>query len=75
MLDMAMVMLHQCSSCKAKCEAVLLNNCSALRYCGGRSARVLVPMCLLTGVCAVLYPNVAAGGKMQNIAVMGAVGL
>ncbi|RHY04677.1 hypothetical protein DYB36_003042 [Aphanomyces astaci] len=44
-------------------------------WCGGYSARIVAPMCVLCGVATVLYPHVAASGQIANIAIMAAVGL
>ncbi|CAK4077909.1 unnamed protein product [Aphanomyces euteiches] len=44
-------------------------------WCGGRSARIVAPMCALCGVATLVYPHVAAVGSTPNIAIMAAVGL
>ncbi|RHY28499.1 hypothetical protein DYB32_006385 [Aphanomyces invadans] len=45
------------------------------KWCGGYSARIVAPMCILCGVGTVLYPHIASTSQMANIAVMAAVGL
>ncbi|KAF0711590.1 Aste57867_5189 [Aphanomyces stellatus] len=55
--------------------SVLCGFAADAAWCGGRSARVVAPMCLLCGLCTLLYPHVASLGQMPNIAIMAAVGL
>ncbi|OQR92185.1 MFS family transporter: glycerol-3-phosphate [Achlya hypogyna] len=45
------------------------------KLCAGRSAKVVAPMCLLCGLCTLIYPHVAPTSQAANLVAMALIGL